>query len=272
MAAWIGFDRDLNQCILKLSVKDYLVKYLCPVGESVEKPHLSERRTHSLEVAVFTSEHVWLCRNGHVNGVGSFPDRATAIAQDGEYRGIVVDESSCIIHKSRDKVAAIPFFGEAITCCDVSAAFKLAVCGTRANKIYTCSLFKDSKTRAIDLGDLTPKMVLITKAWGFIVAHAESPSGENFLLVFDVNGHQIRKTPIKFSIASWHTFASSDAFDYLVIATTTRQIYATEVFYCNLGAPIDRTTAPIVAISFIPSKSLIVAVTTQSVHFISHSL
>lgn len=96
----------------------------------------------------------------------------------------------------------IKFYGEKVLCCEISATFKVVVCGTFSGHIFICSLFNSVKVNVINLNinferkklndndenDLknekseffVPRKILISRSWGFIICYAESVSRSNF--------------------------------------------------------------------------------------------
>lgn len=272
-AAFASFDRNTGKISVVAAVSDLIRYWSFDQDDRVLRNEV--KWPLKCPIAHFASEDIARCQDGNVivikgHMLTSISVRATVIAQDGEYVGIVVDDSMLTVRSlvTREVTATIPFYGEAITCCSISSSFKLVACGTQTNKLYTCSIFQESKTRTIDLEGLCPRNVLITNAWGFIVVQAESCTGDRFILVFDVNGHSIRRVKVDFMISSWRTFTSSDGFDFILIATT-RKIYVTEVFYCDFKDPITTSLdGKVLALEYVQPSSRIVAVATTGIRFI----
>jgi hypothetical protein len=162
----------------------------------------------------------------------------------------------------------VQFYGDAIRCCAISRAFKMAVCGTVANHIVVVSLFSGEKVCAGDIG-LKPNAVVVTEGWGFIVVRAADEQKTEFLVVLDVNGRLIRKVQVPAPICTWSAWRSRDGFDYLLVATKQGDVFNVEAFYCQFGEPICRTPGGVIALAYFePLKTAFVVTAKTNAIFI----
>jgi hypothetical protein len=194
-----------------------------------------------------------------------FPQLKTVsyLASSAEYVAFVSDEAMLHLIGPR-LVFGIPFYGEAISCCNVSKRFGITVCGTLSGSLVICSLFQGIKTRVVKLGDeMKLSRLLITRAWGFIVTHAVETIGgktSNWLFVHNVNGMFVRSLQISFDIVVWCSWSSLKGFDYLMLATDVGKLMAFEVFYLNIGEPFHRSYEKAMALSYRTEGSFAVVV------------
>jgi hypothetical protein len=80
----------------------------------------------------------------------------------------------------------------------------------------------------------------------------------NWIFVWNVNGMFVKKVQISFQIVTWCTWTSVLDFDWLLIADDNGKIYATEVFYLELGKPVweARDQIEIVSVTYIPDEEI----------------
>jgi hypothetical protein len=176
----------------------------------------------------------------------------TCIAVDGEYVAAVSDRASLNLVGPRLKYT-IPFFGDAITCCAVSKAFEIAVCGTIWGNLVICELFDGQKSVTVELPDgYHPVKVMITAAWGFIVTYAENSGteGENRLFIHTVNGKLARSQAIGFSVEAWCTWSSTAGFDYMLIGDEKGRIFGMETFWLEVKEPMYRCYEKVVSVFY----------------------
>jgi hypothetical protein len=158
---------------------------------------------------------------------------------------------------------AIPFYGNPISCCDISHHFGIAVCGV-AGSIVISALFEGTKLNVVTLGaDYKPMKVLITRSWGFIVTYAAvtiAGKTTNRLFVHTVNGKLIRAAPITFSITAWCTWKSRRGFDFVMVANDLGKLSVFEAFYLNIGESFHRCCETAVTVTYRPEHSVAVVV------------
>jgi hypothetical protein len=126
-------------------------------------------------------------------------------------------------------------------CSACGSAFDLVVVGAKPGSLFLISPSRQSITRVINLGDLNPLLVEITRGWWFIVVYEVRRQSEiHFLEVFTVNGDLILKKEIPFQIECWSTWCSRDGFDYLVVSPVRGKLMTAEVFTLSFSSCLQK--------------------------------
>jgi hypothetical protein len=246
-----------SECLVRVATGRRSACYQATVGGDL--PVVSEFDGIEFvdDVVEFPSfEHV-LLRNGILVEIKSrmvVCTQVSLVACDGGYFAVVHDDSSLQLIGPGVNFA-VPFYGEIICCCAISRAFKMVVCGTRNEHVVIVSLFDGTKVSVFDVEDV-PERVAITRSWGFIVI----AEGTRSLAIYDVNGRELRRADMPLRVACWHPWTSHDDFDYLLLATGDGKVYATEVFFAEIGEPICRLHMSIAAIAYFHDVGLIMLV------------
>ena len=204
------------------------------------------------------------------------------------YEAIVVNESTLLLY-GPDLSLSIPFYGEKISCVDISPVFKIVVCGTENNNIFICSMYEAMKVNVISLeNNYYPVKLQVSPSFGFIICYSEQNNhfyhiqsnqqhmnksisnsslpednndNNNIIFLFNINGRLIRTVPISFKITSWFSWKSNKAFDYIVFGTSDGRIFALETFYFDIKDCLYRTYSPIKSIIYNEICCSIVALT-----------
>ena len=114
-------------------------------------------------------------------------------------------------------------------------------------------------------GGVTPKKIIISPTWGFIVVFCdEIDLGvlKHFVCIFTINGQFIRKVDISIEIDYWACWASYSGFDYIVFVSETGHVFINEVFYMNNKQPLFNCRDRIVTSYFSKETSTLVLVTS----------
>jgi hypothetical protein len=197
-----------------------------------------------------------------------FPElvKVSSVASSASSLAIVSDDATLNLRSGRLQFA-VPFYGDAISCCAISKGYGIAVGGTGSGTIVTCSIFEGTKINVVKLGDgFTPLMTLVTDSWGFIVTFASLKSAGAIafhLFMHNVNGRLIRSVPLGFAITTWCSVASWKAFDYLIVAGDAGRLYLVEAFYGSLGEPFYQCGATVVAVTYLHKVNAALAVTNN---------
>lgn len=169
-------------------------------------------------------------------------------------------DSNVTIYRNFIFQLSIPTYHDTITSLDVSSSFGIVsavtddgylivmiASGKRTGKIInTVNLNMNDKMK------ISPKKVLITKKWGFIVVYSDvqhfSESRNQSIAkiqLFSSNGDIIREIEINCLVKTWTTFSSSKDFDYVIFSNEKEEIFLFEAFYININqsyAQIGRKT------------------------------
>jgi hypothetical protein len=250
-----------------------------------DKPSFSRRSSQNFTapitsiVASGNSRPIVLLSNGtalQIKGNSSTPlsglSRVSHVGVSGNFIAAVSHQATLNLIGPRLNYA-IPFFGDAITCCAVSKTFRIAACATVSGMLSICSLFEGTKTRTVSLGDgFDPLKILITESFGFILTYAsltEAGKTSFHLFLHTVNGVLIRTVKIENAIDAWCTWASRDSFDFVMVATggDLGKLWIFEAFYLELGECLDRCRRQVVSVAYLTDLSVGVAITSEGKAF-----
>jgi hypothetical protein len=169
----------------------------------------------------------------HPTGLKSIAgDLAVSLSGEDELICLGTAGTAITICRDLEVLHTFPSFRDEIVCSAVSATFDLAVVGARKSALFLISPSHRTITRVIDLGTKTPRLVEITKGWGFILVYAEdSESREKSMELFTVNGDLVRSVKIAFAVSCWSARTCHAGFDYLVVAPESGALRICEVFY-----------------------------------------
>jgi hypothetical protein len=185
------------------------------------------------------------------------------IAASGDCVAVVSDEATLNL-VTADNHFHTQFYGDAISCCAVSAPFGIAVAGTVSGCIRICSTSEGTNVNVVTLGDgFLPVRVLVTDAWGFILTYAiQDQAGvrQGFVFVHNINGRLIRCVEVPFVISAWCTWASRKAFDWVLVATENRKLLCAEAFYARFEEPVHRCSALPIAVAYLTESRMGVVV------------
>jgi hypothetical protein len=106
---------------------------------------------------------------------------------------------------------------------------------------------------------------MITPEWGFVVVHSHAVVGGNVrhaVAVYGLNGEKVRVGTLQRGIAAWCCWACPKGFDHALMVDEAGCVFACEVFWLDIGQPIDVCT-PAGSISFIQDQGVYVIVGTE---------
>jgi hypothetical protein len=153
----------------------------------------------------------------------------------------------------------------------MSKRFGVVIGGTDDRHLIVASVHDGSTIRVMKL-DSIPIKVVVTPNWGFILVHGcDYVNGwpQYNLTLFNINGLFVRTIPFQHGIDRWVTWTSSNGFDFMVLSTDRGKLYAFEVFFLDVGAPVYRCCAELIALDYAKASNIIVAVTSDGkVHMI----
>ena len=191
---------------------------------------------------------------------------------DGTWTVAGGDNATITLLRGNKIFSNIRLFRDAVTACAVSAVFNIVVGGTKDSALIFCSAVTGSIIKVINLQpsdsavtECAPQKILITPAWGFVVAYVseiELGVRKHMILVYTVNGIFVHKTEIPFAIDFWYSWKSNCGFDYIVYSSDTGELYFSEVYNLSKGGtPIWSCRAPIVAAHVSPDTDTLVVTT-----------
>jgi hypothetical protein len=73
----------------------------------------------------------------------------------------------------------------------------------------------------------------------------------------------IKSVPFGGVVNDWIAITSPGGFDFLILSSGARKIFAFEAFFMDVGQPIYRCPSDLVCLGFSKKSNLIIAVTTD---------
>jgi WD40 repeat protein len=175
--------------------------------------------------------------------------RVNCVAADGSF--LVsggADTFVCCWRFDGGILARIPSFRGEILCIAVAAEFVLAVAGTRDGALLWINPERGAITRVVKLPDgQVPRRVMITPEWGFVVVHSQMAVGgevRHSIAVYSVNGEKVRVKTLQYGVTAWCCWSCRKGFDHALIIDDVGCVFLCEVFWLDLGPPMDVCATP----------------------------
>ena len=233
--------------------------------------------------------------NDHHDSSSASFNSVRCLAANGIWMAVGRDNASVSLVCNLRSVVTIQSYRSSVSACAVSQTFNILACGTLdgaliiytkdAGKIikvvdltkFSNNIKNDIKNKNIEnltkrnfdvnfsTGGVTPKKIIISPTWGFIVVFCdEIDLGvlKHFVCIFTINGQFIRKVDISIEIDYWACWASYSGFDYIVFVSETGHVFINEVFYMNNKQPLFNCRDRIVTSYFSKETSTLVLVTS----------
>jgi hypothetical protein len=197
----------------------------------------------------------------------AFPDLndVSFIGSSGEFLAVVSDQATLNLFGPRVN-CAIPFYGDAISCCAVSKPFGIAVGATNAGNLIISSLFEGTKVNVVSFGDgFRPHRIVVGDAWGFIITVAYKtvyPKCDlaGHIFVHNVNGRFVKSVPFRFQMKVWCSFASRRGFDYVIMGDENGELFLFEAMYPELMKTFYHCHRPVVGVLYLAEKGIFIIV------------
>lgn len=139
-------------------------------------------------------------------------------------------ESILNIYQKNKRIASTHQYRDVITCCSLSNKYQMIVTGTKDGGLIVSTL-NGINVRVIEIGN-SPKKVMITPGWGFIVAYTEplnlNESPE--IIVHSLNGTFIKRLKLDAQIDEWVGWKSKSGFDFIAF-NQGKKISYLEVYF-----------------------------------------
>jgi hypothetical protein len=192
-----------------------------------------------------------------------------AIASEGEWAVLADRDSALAIYKGKEHQFSIPIFTSVGRCLAIVRKFQLIVCGTKDHALLFCSLNKGRIVRTVQLGNQSPMLLLVTRAWGFVLTYAtafsEREGVRHLLKLFSVNGEFIREVEIGRRVVAWSTFTCDDGFDYVAMALGDGACHVFEAFWLRIGKSCFRAKSAAIGIAFAKSHNVGILATRDGI-------
>jgi hypothetical protein len=225
-------------------------------------------------VAISNSKFAGLCSNNleaicitcdkefDFENVTRTREKITAISSNGGFLSISSADARNHLYKSQTETFSIPTYRSSVVCSGLSKRFGVVVSGT-SDSLVIGSTADGSTVRVIQLG-FVPHKVMVTPTWGFILVNGcdyENGKAEWHLTLFTINGLFIAKTAVRGKVDEWVGCVTSDGFDWVVMADGGGKIFAFEVFWMDIGAPVYTGSSRFVGLNYLKKVGAIVGVT-----------
>ena len=175
------------------------------------------------------------CDSGDALEIKGHIGKGNCIASSSPFVAIGCADSSIALYRSNEFIKTIPTFSSEVTCCDVLASFGLIVAGTLDCNLFFMSATDGMPKSCANTNGAVPKLVMITKKWGFVVMYGEIGPRQNVIDIYTIHGDLIRRTETSLTITAWTSFSTRADFDYIVAADSTGKLYLFEAFYGKIG-------------------------------------
>jgi hypothetical protein len=207
-----------------------------------------------------------------VGVLGSARKRITAIAATEDSVAIAGDDGRIRVVSPRGvEQFSIPIYRPCVRCCAASKRFGIVVAGTDDRRLIIADAVSGAAVRVVRL-PVVPEMVVVTPGWGFLLVHGcEEINGEPrySLLLYSLNGVQIRTVKFGGKIARWCAWASPAGFDFALCSSPDGRLYGFEVFWLDIGKSIYRCGDEVVGLEYSAAHGIAVAITRGGkLHFV----
>jgi hypothetical protein len=177
----------------------------------------------------------------------------------------------CSSTQKQPELFSVPTYRTSVLCNCMSKRFGVVIGGTDDRHLIIASIHDGSTIRVVKL-DSVPIKVVVTSNWGFILVHGcDYVDGwpQYTLSLFNINGLLVRTIPFQHTIDRWVTWTSPSGFDFMLLSTDRGKLYAFEVFFLDVGSPVYRCCAELIALDYAKASNMIVSVTSDGkVHMI----
>jgi hypothetical protein len=145
-----------------------------------------------------------------------------------------------------------------VTCLCASAACNVVVCGTKGGVLY---VYTRAWARQLDVKfGGKPVRMLVTDGWGFIVVLVKRVAVGFLLRVLTANGMDVAARMLECGVRCWAAWTSVAGFDYIAFCDDRNRVFACEVYFCNIEAPLLRCQCRAVGIGYWADEEVIVVV------------
>jgi hypothetical protein len=204
-------------------------------------------------------------KSGHLRQVAIEPlaTDITCISATGRSFLIGCEDSALWLYRNGKVFWQTFAYRSAVRCCAIGAHSKVVVAGLNDGSIIVLSLANGDIVHVLSVAPAMPQKVLVTHAWGFIVVYAID-SERHWLFVWTINGQFLRQQEVPFPIGVWGCWRSTQAFDFIGLASPDGDVHVAEVCYIESLLCVLRTGDSIVTIDYVDDLDGILVVTHSS--------
>lgn len=203
------------------------------------------------DIKAITRDYVYLGNNGRVSilnrdGTWNEIDPAafngvSLASSSGGYHAFVTGYGCTLSVFGPSVKYTMPFYGERITCIDISREFGTIVCGTAKKNIVFVNFFEQAKINVVKI-DFVPRFICIAPTLGHICA-----AGGSHFYVMDINGRKIGQCPKLGTVTSLHSYANEDGFDFFVAGCEDGKVYTSESYRAFQSCTVNRCGNKVIA-------------------------
>ncbi|OHT05527.1 hypothetical protein TRFO_26739 [Tritrichomonas foetus] len=202
--------------------------------------------------------------NINTNFIFDAKESINCIATSDSHLLTTPNTSSVYIYNEKDLASPIlkhRFYHSPAKCAAISESFHTIVIGSEG-RLIVAPLESGFSMTVIELGGFTPKHIVITENFGFIVTYAQKvENGEVIKALFShtLSGKPLAYNKVSFELDLMIEFSDCDGVDFLAVADESGKIVTCEAFDLRLSIVIKRCMSPIIAMKYSKDlKSLIV--------------
>ena len=148
------------------------------------------------------------------------------------------------IYRGNEFHTIVANYRDVINCLCISSTFQISIIGTENGGLLVSSVNSGRIINVIELGNVEPLKVMITRSFGFIVVETKEINegiSNYYISVYTNNGLYIRKKQISGIIKYWVNWKSPKGFDYIAFVTENSKenvvsytLYECEAYYLNI--------------------------------------
>ncbi|OHT03934.1 hypothetical protein TRFO_28716 [Tritrichomonas foetus] len=203
------------------------------------------------------------------NQVNHVTKRYLCVAADKNWMLTICADSVIYLFSSKNIEAPkrrLHFYRETPICACVNSEFHVFIIGTKDGILSIYPLEKGSSIRTIDLDQYTPRKVVVTPAWGFIVTYATKiidAKRSYVIFVHTINGILVRSYTLTAEITAMTAIRSKSGFDYVAVASKLGAVFVCEAYSLTFEKPALRLESPIIMLSYNKKMKALVGVSVD---------
>jgi hypothetical protein len=211
----------------------------------------------------------WIDGDGHISEVvlSEKPNAAiSAIAAAGECLLVGSEDSSLVLYHNLQTFWRTFAYRATVVACSISIFAKVAVSALADQTVIVSSLATGRTVHVLSVTPAVAERVLVTPAWGFIVAYAVESmvnSRRHWLQVWTVNGQAVKRYPIPFAVEAWCAWRSIQGFDFIAVVGADGDVYVAEVCYIDSLECVFRAGEPVVELGYVDDLDSIVVIARE---------
>jgi hypothetical protein len=155
----------------------------------------------------------------------------------------------------------VPLACPRVTAVRAAVAFRAVLCADRRGLIHVISLKDGARIRAIDIGPAKPKKLIVTPAWGFVVAAVRvlgRAGAACAIVVVTINGETVARAEVSAEVVEWTAWTSTAGFDYVAFCDRVGNVCAFEAGAPDRIVPVKKVSGPVMGMHWLKAEQAIV--------------